>query len=241
LIGFGPVRPTGHGEGRRPRAGAIRVLVLCAAVAAGCTSYKEDTAATGAIWTVRVTTSAQDVAQCRLIRHVDSRNADLGCGLTVQPTPEECLRYQVKRAGGDTLLMRGPAGEAYDCSGAAAAASPAAPAAPSPVAAAPTSSPAPTVAPPPPTTAPPPAATAIPAPPPAETAIPPPAAPRVRITQDRQAAKGCVYLGDVAAGTACGGEDGRTGPCTEEASKLGGDLIVQDGGRAQIFSCRAKP
>jgi hypothetical protein len=210
-------------------------------VFAGCTSYKEDTAATGAIWTVRVTTSAQEVSQCRLIRHVDSRDGALGCGLTVQPTPEECLRYQVKRAGGDTLLMRGPAGEAYDCSGATATPSPVAPGAPSPVAAAPTPFSVPTVAPLPPTTAPPPAATAIPAPPPATTAVPSPAAPRVRITQDRQAAKGCVYLGDVAAGIACGDEDGRTGPCTDEAMKAGGDLIVVDGGRAQIFSCKARP
>ncbi|MGE5413335.1 MAG: hypothetical protein ACM3NW_04105, partial [Syntrophomonadaceae bacterium] len=90
-------------------------IVLLGALAAGCANYKADTEATGAIWTVRVTTNIADVRDCRVIRHVDSRDTALGCGLTVQPTPEECLRYQVKRAGGDTLLMRGPAGEAYDC------------------------------------------------------------------------------------------------------------------------------
>lgn len=226
------------GEVQRPRASAIRILLLGALIAPGCAGYKEDTEATSAIWTVRVTTSAQDVAGCRLIRHVDSRDEKLGCGLTVQPTPEECLRYQVKRAGGDTLLMRGPAGEAYSCSAAAPGPSPAAaPEVPSPApSAAPTASPAPTSVP-----APPPAPTAAPAPPPAAPAVAPPPSPRVRITQDRSAAKGCVYLGDATASASCGGEDGSAGPCTEEALKAGGDLIVVEGARAQIFSCKTKP
>ena len=95
----------------------VPVLVLLAAFGAGCADYKADMNATTTIYEVRVTTHAADVAGCRLIERVDSRDPDKGCGLTVQPTPEECLRYQVRRAGGDTLLMRGPVGDAYDCSG----------------------------------------------------------------------------------------------------------------------------
>src|SRR5476649_1804048 len=111
----------------------------------GCTNYKADTDATSAIWKVHVTTSAAEVAPCRFIQHVDSRDTTLGCGLTVQPTPEECLRYQVKRLGGDTLLIRGPAGDAYACSPIAPEAAPAAP--PATPAAAPLAVPAPAPAP----------------------------------------------------------------------------------------------
>jgi hypothetical protein len=222
-------------------------LVLLAAFGAGCTNYKADMNATSKIYDVRVTTHATDVADCRLIERVDSRDTAKGCGLTVQPTPEECLRYQVKRAGGDTLLMRGPAGDAYDCSGRAAnpagapaaTSAPAAPAAPPP-ASAPT--PAPALAPAPVTT-PAPAATPVPAPPPP---APAPAEPRpaakVRMSRDRESAKGCVYLGEVAPQASCleqGGE--ATGDCARQALEAGGDLIVVDGVRAQIFSCKAGP
>src|SRR5206468_664530 len=97
------------------------------------------------IYDVRVTTHPNDVADCRLIEHVDSRDSAKGCGLTVQPTPEECLRYQVRRAGGDTLLTKGPAGDAYDCSGGVQKAAPATPPTPTPAATlpAPTSRPTP--------------------------------------------------------------------------------------------------
>ena len=226
----------------------FRVLLL-GVFAGGCANYKADTDATGAIWTVRVTTSVADVKDCRLIRHVDSRDASLGCGLTVQPTPEECLRYQVKRAGGDTLLMRGPAGEAYDCgTGQAPAVAEAAPtptarpdAAPTPVAAEPPAAAhaAPTAAS---------AGQAAPASPAPSAVAPPPSsreparAPSVRASNDRSAARGCVYLGEIDWTAACGeSPDAAAGPCAEDAARLGGDLIVRDGVRAQVFSCKARP
>ena len=244
------MRPTGKADGREPRAGAIRALLLSVLLAVGCAGYKEQAHATSAIWSVRVTTTAGDVADCRLIRHVDSRDSALGCGLTVQPTPEECLRYQVKRAGGDTLLMRGPAGEAYDCSGGTAgvAATPAtAPtAAPAAASAAPAPPPAATATAPPvaparvPETPTPPPAAQAPAPV-APTAAPAPPARRIRITSDRGEARGCVYLGDVASPAACAGENGEaSGPCVEEALNAGGNLIVRDGAVAQIFACKGK-
>jgi hypothetical protein len=225
----------------------VRVLLL-GVLAAGCANYKADTDATGAIWTVRATTSVADVKDCRLIRHVDSRDASLGCGLTVQPTPEECLRYQVKRAGGDTLLMRGPAGEAYDCGSGTATA--AAEAAPSATAAAPTRAVA--AAPTPLPTSPP----AVPSPsepvrtPAAAAVVPPPApaapaatpAPSVRANTDRSAARGCVYLGEIDWTAACGeAPDAASGPCAENATRLGGNLVVREGSRAGVFSCPTKP
>jgi cell division septation protein DedD len=200
----------------------------------GCTGYKQTQRATDSIWDVRVTTHPADVGSCRLIGGVDSRDTQRGCGLTVQPTFEECLRYQVRLAGGDTLLMNGPIGEAYDCSGEKA-------------------SPAEATAIPPqtthtPVTNPPPAAAAAPTPPPATSVTTPAASalePRrsgVRITADRAAAKGCVYLGDIGAALACDDEDGEaSADCAREALEAGGDLIVREGGKAQIFSCRAKP
>src|SRR6476646_4407990 len=68
------------------------------------------------IWDVRVTRNGGDVGGCGFLVNVDSRDT-ANCGSTVQPTPEECLRYQVRYAGGDTLLINGPIGKAYDCSG----------------------------------------------------------------------------------------------------------------------------
>lgn len=207
------------------------------AVASGCTDYKQTYQATTSIWDVRVTTNRGDVAACRLIRGVDSRDSQRGCGLTVQPTFEECLRYQVRLAGGDTLLMNGPVGEAYDCSGHGTGSAEAAPATPA--------EPTPTV------TAPRPSATAIPAPPstaplpeptPGTPSMETPPGARVRITADRDAAKGCVYLGDVAGADACRDEHGETsGPCAREAVQAGGDLILRTDDRAQIFSCKARP
>lgn len=241
-----PVRPSCHRSGRRGEAVVAPVLVLLAAFGAGCADYKADMNATTTIYEVRVTTHAADVAGCRLIERVDSRDPDKGCGLTVQPTPQECLRYQVRRAGGDTLLMRGPAGDAYDCSGRTTSAAEAAPstAPTAPPAAAPASAPPPAPAP----TAAPAAASAPPAAP--VPALPPqapaPAEPRpaskVRMTRDRESAKGCVYLGDVPSQIPCVDEGGEaSGDCADRALEAGGDLIVADGARTQIFSCKARP
>src|SRR5262249_59633562 len=80
-------------------------------LAAGCADYKQVTDATRTIDAVHVTTTAADVADCRFLEKVDYRDTAKGCGLTVNPTPEECLRYQVRRAGGDTLLRDGPVGK----------------------------------------------------------------------------------------------------------------------------------
>jgi len=220
---------------RRPRTLASgRVLtgfLLCTTLAIACADYQADTAATYSIRSVRVTTSAAEVASCRLIQRVDSRDSTLGCGLTVQPTPEECLRYQVRRVGGDTLLIRGPAGEAYACEAPA----------PSPAAPSPTSAPV-AVSPTPPPAAVVPVPTSTPAPAPAPAPKPVPAPASVRLTADRDAARGCVYLGELAASTACdvSGETA-SGDCAAQALRAGGDLIVRDAGRGSIFACKARP
>ncbi len=232
---LGPVHPSGHGVRRWAAAGAGSALAVLAGIVAGCANYEQDIGATKSIYDVRVTTNPAEVAGCRLIERVDSRDSSKGCGLTVQPTPEECLRYQVRRAGGDTLLMNGPVGEAYDCSGHAASTQegargtpPAAP--PSPAAARTPPAPAsPTPVP----QIPSPAAAVVPEPVPASG---------VRITRDRESAKGCVYLGDLASASMCPdvGTDA-SGDCADQALKAGGDLILMDGARGQIFSCKAKP
>ena len=219
-------------EKRTPaRARVLAGFLLGTTVAIACTDYKADTEATYSIRSVRVTTSAAEVASCRLIQRVDSRDSTLGCGLTVQPTPEECLRYQVRRVGGDTLLIRGPAGEAYACEAPA----------PSPAAPAPTSAPvAVSSTPPPAAVVPVPTSTPAPAPAPAPKPVPAPAS--VRLTADRDAARGCVYLGELAASTACdvSGETA-SGDCAAQALRAGGDLIVRDAGRGSIFACKARP
>ncbi len=104
---------------RWPRSG-IRILLLALALSSGCADYNATTRATRSIYSVNVVTNAAAVRDCRLLGRVNSRD-ESKCGLTVQPTPEECLRYQVRRAGGDTLLINGPIGDAYDCSGGGAA------------------------------------------------------------------------------------------------------------------------
>src|SRR5215471_1848800 len=76
----------------------------------GCADYQATTRATRSIYSVNVVTNAAQVRDCRLLGRVNSRD-ESSCGLTVQPTPEECLRYQVRRAGGDTLLINGPIGD----------------------------------------------------------------------------------------------------------------------------------
>lgn len=228
------MRPAFHSDRSRPRTGAAPALAALV-ILSSCTDYKQMQRATGSIWDVRVTTRPGDVAACRLIGGVDSRDTERGCGLTVQPTFEECLRYQVRMAGGDTLLMNGPIGEAYDCSGQGAGRE-TAPATPP---ATPTRSPTPTAAP-----AVPPAATAAPQPaaPLSETPTSVQPRPRVRVTEDHDAAKGCVYLGDVVSATTCADEHGEvSADCAREALEAGGDLILREGARAQIFSCKARP
>ena len=100
--------------------GFTAVVLLAAS---GCVDYTATTRATRSIYSVRVVTSAAEVGDCRLIGRVNARDEERGCGLTVQPTTEECLRYQVRRVGGDTLVSSGFVGDAYDCSGGGASAS----------------------------------------------------------------------------------------------------------------------
>jgi ribosomal protein L32 len=218
------VHPEFHRGGRRRRNGAAAALAALVFFP-GCSEYKQTHHATMTIWDVRVTKNARDVEDCRLLGDVDSRDDRRGCGSTVQPTPEECLRYQVRYAGGDTLLINGPIGKAYDCSGEPPAAEPtvAASGAPAPAAPLPT-----------PTRSPEPAPSEVPAP------SPPTAEPRpsVRITAEREAAKGCIYLGDVPASVAC---QDRSAECIDQAIRAGGDLVVVEAGRAQIFACRRTP
>jgi hypothetical protein len=217
---------------------------LLALAASGCVDYNATTQATRSIYSVRVVTSAAEVADCRLIGRVNARDEARGCGLTVQPTTEECLRYQVRRAGGDTLVSNGFVGDAYDCSGGGASAS--APAAP-PATAAPASAPsapapAPTLA----------AALPAPTPAPAPTAAPAPApAPtdkRARVVRERGAARGCVYVGDLDPKTACPGATGASSAVAEDClarrgAEAGADTVVFDSvsGSAQLFACKATP
>ncbi|HYX22240.1 MAG TPA: hypothetical protein VFA98_15460 [Thermoanaerobaculia bacterium] len=183
----------------------------------------------GSIATVRVTTNIGDVRDCRVIRHVDSRDTALGCGTAVPATPEECLRYQVRSVGGDTLLLRGPAGEAYDCGRAESprppTPAPAAAAAPTPAAESVSAAPANG------------RFAALPTP-----AVVPDSAPSVRATTDRSSAVGCMYLGEVEWTTACGESAGAAvGPCAEKARKLAGNLVVHSGALSEIFWCRPTP
>jgi hypothetical protein len=133
------------------------------------------------------------------------------------------MKYQVRRAGGDTLLLGGPIGDAYDCSRSSATA-----AAPEP---APTTRPTPT-----------PTSTPSTPPPPPPAATPPPKS-GVRIVLSRELAKGCVYLGDVDMKLACPDEPGKTSEAcaSDRAIEAGGNTVFLDGGRAQIFSCEPTP
>lgn len=205
------------GGGLRVRAPAA--LVLLSATAVGCAEYRQLHAATKSISDVRVTTSRGEIGDCRLIGGVDSRDTARGCGLTVQPTPEECMKYQVRRAGGDTLLLGGPIGDAYYCSRSSATAA--------------TPEPAPTTRP---------APTSPPTPPPPPPAATPPPKSGVRIVLNRELAKGCVYLGDVDLKLACP-DGGKTSQAcvSDRAIEAGGNTVFLDGGRAQIFSCEPTP
>lgn len=216
---FGARLDTLRGVSIRPDRRLLR-LVVAGTLAAACSANKDAPTPPGAIEAVRVTTNLGDVRNCRVIRHVDSRDTSLGCGPAASGNVEECLRYQVVRSGGDTLLMRGPAGEAYDCGGAPTMTS------------ASSTRPATT-----------PTRESVPTP----TPLPERAAAAVSeslsipATTDRSMARGCVYLGDVE-WTACGEAAGAaSGPCAEEARKLGGNLIVHAGPRAEVFWCRPAP
>ena len=73
--------------------------VFLLTVAVGCSDYQQRLTATNSLWSVPAVTDRGDVSDCRLISRVDSNDSLRGCGLTVQPTVEECLRYQVTFAG----------------------------------------------------------------------------------------------------------------------------------------------
>jgi hypothetical protein len=210
-------------------------LIALLVLAPGCANYQQVTDATRTIGAVHVTTKASDVADCRFLEKVDYRDTAKGCGLTVQPTPEECLRYQVRMIGGDTLLRDGPVGNAYACSAHAADTKDT----PAPAAAAADPAPAPTAAALPASSAP----TPEPSPPPAPTPSVAAAQPTegIRMTFDRDQAKGCVYLGDFAPGTGCEGSDGQlSSDCADQAKKAGADLVLVEGVRAQMFSCKTR-
>jgi hypothetical protein len=196
----------------RTRIGGLFVLL---GAVIGCSDNRQLTA-TESLWSVRAVTDRGEVADCRLISRVDSNDSLRGCGLTVQPTVEECLRYQVTYAGGDTLLMNGPVGEAYDCSGRSAA---------------------------PPTTS---AQSPAPPPTPAATPTPAvstsPRRRQVEFVARRDAVKGCVYLDEVDVKAACPNESDESKDClANRAIESGGDTVLLEGDGAQIFACKASP
>jgi hypothetical protein len=212
------------------RTGTGGALVLLFAAGISCASYRQTSQATKSVWKVKVTTNRDDVKNCRHLAFVDSTDSQRGCGLTVQPTTEECLRYQVALAGGDTLLSNGLVGNAYDCSGQSAAVPQPSPTEqPSPV---PQQSPTP-----------------LPSPTPHPTAAPavsktsPPGRGEVRIVQSRETLRGCVYLDEMDLRTECPAEDaGASSDCVaDRAAKAGGNAVLIEGSRALIFSCKENP
>jgi hypothetical protein len=218
-------------------------LLLLLAAGIGCATYNQSLSKTKSIWSVKVTTSREDVKNCRHLAYVDSTDTQKGCGLTAQPTPEECLRYQVLAAGGDTLLAKGFVGEAYLCSAAPPTPSERS-AAPEPAAARAPSS----VPPPPPTPAAVPAPPSAPVPSPTPEATPAPAPPiaapalessGVRLVPSLEAVKGCVYLDEIDMKTECPAEGtGVPISCiSERAARAGGNRVLLEGDRALIFSC----
>ena len=70
----------------RTRFGGVFLLT----VAVSCSDYQQRLTATNSLWSVRAVTDRGDVSDCRLISRVDSNDSLSGCGLTVQPTVEEC-------------------------------------------------------------------------------------------------------------------------------------------------------
>jgi hypothetical protein len=203
---------------------AISALAVAAALGGSCSSYDQTMDATKTIWSVRVVYSPEEVRQCRFLANVDSTASPPGCGLTVQPTTDECLRFQVRYVGGDTLLYNGLVGKAYDCGL---------------FTPTPTDTPAAAPAPPPPAAVPAPAPSPVPA---APAPVPTVAPAGVRIVHGRELVRGCVYLDDLDPAE-CGGEGApnRDDCLSERAGRIGGNTVLLEGGRAQIFECRAAP
>lgn len=215
-------------------------LFLLLAAATGCADYKQSLKSTNSIWSVKVTTNREDVRNCRRLAVVNANDARRGCGLTVQPSTQECLQYQVLSAGGDTLLSNGFVGEAYRCSDAAPSPTPselATAPAPSAVPAAPASPPVPPLPPTPAATP----ASAPPAPAPLKSS-PALAGSDVRLVQSREAVKGCVYLGDIDLRAECPVEGAGTpiSCISERAARAGANTVLIEGDRAPIFFCKAK-
>jgi hypothetical protein len=213
---------------------AIPALAVAAALGGSCSTYDQTMDATKTIWSVRVVYKPEEVKQCRFLANVDSTASPPGCGLTVQPTTDECLRFQVRYVGGDTLLFNGLVGKAYDCG----LFTPTPTDTPAPAPAVPTPTPA---------AAPPPAAAPAPSPVPAAPAPTPAPVPTVspagvRIVHGRELVRGCVYLDDLDPAE-CGGEGApnRENCLSERAGRIGGNTVLLEGGRARIFECRATP
>jgi hypothetical protein len=208
-------------------------FLLFLAAAIGCAGYKQNLKATNGIWSVKVTTNREDVKNCRRVASVDYRDTQRGCGLTVQPSPQECLQYQVLLAGGDTLLANGYVGEAYQCL--APTPIPSEPATPTP-AAAPAPAPVPSPSP-----APAPTSVPVPTSAPAPLKTPAPASGGVQLVQSREAVKGCVYLGDIDLKAECPVEGGTPISCiAERAARAGGNTVLVEADRAPIFYCKPK-
>ena len=235
----------------RSHTGAFLALLLAAGF--GCASYKQSSKAARDIWDVRVTTNPDEVKNCRRVASVDAWGPNRDCGRIAQPTTEECLRYQVVMAGGDTLLANGFVGEAYQCAApsltpAGLSATPAASVTPVPPTPSPTPRPTPTPGPSPPPPAAPtvpfpsptPAATPVPVPAPPARLSPTPASAGVRLVQSREAVKGCVYVDEIDLKAECPAEGGGTplSCIAERAAKAGGNTVLLESDRALIFSCK---
>jgi hypothetical protein len=214
-------------------------LTLLLATTFECPEYKQNLKATKSIWDVKLAESREDVKNCRRLGYVDSTDEKKGCGLIAQPTTEECLRYQVLMAGGDTLLANGVVGEAYLCSTSA------------PVPSGPPATPPPSesLATPTPSAAPAPLVVASPSPTPAPVPSPGPAPPEVPaatasggvlFVQSLEAVKGCVYLREFDLRAECPvASAGSQLPCiSEHAARAGGNTVLIENDRALFFSCK---
>ena len=231
------------------RTGTGAALVLLLAAGIGCAGYQRTSKATKNVWSVHVVKSRTEVENCRYLGLVDANDSSRGCGLTAQPSTQECLRYQVALAGGDTLVDNGFVGDAYDCSGRNASSATSSTVPP------PQSTPAPapgSAEPPPPPTTPrsvtetPPATETplAPTPPPTAVATPTHSAPAgsvgVRIVESRSAVKGCVYLDEIDLKAECPSAAGAASvECVvDRSSRMGGNAVLIEANRALVFSCK---